>query len=208
MSDKTIYLVRHAITRSNKDKVYAGWGEEELLEEGVLQAQRLAREITVLGISAVHTSPVKRALQTARILNARIKAELIVEDDLKEMRMGVWEGLSEQEVEDRYPSEYKVWLQRPADLRMSGRETLHEIQKRGLRAVNRIIQTRSEDVSLLVTHVALIRCLSLHFRKLSLNLYKTISVPNLSLYRIKGFGGTVTFDTQLQLADTGDRFEG
>ncbi len=68
MPGKTIYLVRHGITRSNREKIYAGWGEEELIEEGVLGAEALGAKLKPLGISTIYTSPIKRALQTARII--------------------------------------------------------------------------------------------------------------------------------------------
>ncbi len=184
MPDKTIYLVRHGITRSNKEKVYAGRSEEELVEEGVLAAEALGRKMEGLGISAIYTSHVKRALQTARIISEHIKGELIVDDDLKEIKMGPWEGLSEDEVAARYPSEYRTWLSRPADLRLAGRETLDTVQARALKAITRILEERPEGKTLVVTHVAIIRCLILYYNHLHLNSYKSIDIPNLSVHRL------------------------
>jgi alpha-ribazole phosphatase/probable phosphoglycerate mutase len=182
--EKTIYLVRHGITRSNKEKVYAGRSTEGLLEEGVLAAEALGRKMEVLGISAVYTSPIKRALETARIISGHIKGELIVEDDLREIEMGPWEGLSEDEVASSYPSEYRIWLATPADLRLAGRETLDTVQARGLKAVTRILEEHPEGTTIAVTHVAVIRCLLLHYNHLHLNSYKSIDIPNLSVHRL------------------------
>ncbi len=195
MPDKIIYLVRHGITRSNKEKVYAGWSEDGLIEEGVLGAEVLGREMEVLGISAIYTSPVKRALQTARILNDYIKGELIIEDDFKEMKMGPWEGLSEDEVAARYCCEYRIWLSRPAELRVAGRETLDAIQRRALKAITRILEERPEGKTLVVTHVAIIRCLILSYNHLHLNSYKSIDIPNLSVHRLAFDDGGVVAES-------------
>jgi len=184
MPDKIIYLVRHGITHSNREKVYAGWSEEELVEQGIAQTDRLGKELQRRGILAIYTSPIRRALQTAQILNKYIKEELIVESDLTEMKMGPWEGLSEDEIAMRYPSEYKMWLERPAELKLNGRETLHEVQERAVRATNKILEIQSEGISLAVTHLALIRCLILYFNHLPLNSYKTIDIPNLSIHQL------------------------
>ena len=36
MMDKILYLVRHGVTQSNKEKIYVGWGKEKLTEEGIV----------------------------------------------------------------------------------------------------------------------------------------------------------------------------
>ncbi|MBT9164877.1 MAG: Phosphoserine phosphatase 1 [candidate division WS2 bacterium] len=167
------------------EKVYAGWSEEGLIEEGISQANRLGKEMQGWGISTIYTytSPIRRALQTARILNTYLNTKLVIEPDLIEMKMGLWEGLSEDEVVTRYPFEYKIWLERPAELKLNGRETLDEIQQRAVRAINRILEQQPDTISLVVTHVALIRCLFLYFNRLHLNSYKAIDVSNTSIYQ-------------------------
>ena len=184
MVHRTIYLVRHGITRSNIEKVYAGWGEEELTEEGVTKVDELGKELQGWGISYLFTSPVKRAIQTAQILNKYIHGKLVIDPDLKEMKMGTWEGLSEDEVATKYPSEYRIWGEKPAELQLDGRERLEEVQQRGMRAIKRILELHQEAVSLAVTHVAIIRCLFLYFSHLPLNSYKAVDVPNHSIHRV------------------------
>lgn len=198
MEHKTIYLVRHGITHSNKKNIYSGWCEEELIEEGIAQANKLGKEMQGWGISSIFTSPIKRAVQTAQILNRYIKGRLIIEPYLKEMKMGAWEGLSEHEVAKQYPSEHKMWLERPAQLRISGRETLKEVQQRAVKAINRILEMRSDKIRLAVTHVAIIRCIFLYFNKLPLNLYKEIDVPNLSIYQLVLDNGKIRIKKSLK----------
>lgn len=98
------------------------------------------------------------------------------------MKMGPWEGLSEQKVIQKFPREWKIWNSKPSELKMTGRETLNEIQGRVLQAVKKIYD-RSESLKILaVTHVALIRVLIIHYNRLCLDDYRKIDIPNASVY--------------------------
>ncbi len=185
----TIYFVRHGRTHSNAMRIYAGRSDEGLTAEGRRQAEEMAEAVCGWGVYAVYTSPIRRAVQTARILNSRIKKEIVVEERLTEIRMGPWEGMSEDEVAKSFPEEYNTWLKTPADLRLEGRETLDELRRRALEGVERILARTPGVPCLAVTHVAVIRCLYLHFNDLPLNLYKTIEVPNLSVFRLTSTDG-------------------
>lgn len=182
MNSGTIYMLRHGITRSNRERIYAGWSDERLTEEGIIRVNTLGRVIKDWSISAIYTSPIRRAVQTAHILNNYIKGQIIIDHDLREMKMGPWEGMSENEVERKFPYEYKIWQEKPSELVLDGRETLWEIQQRSVNAINRI--TERGKISLVVTHVAIIRCIILYFNHLSLNFYKSISVPNTYVHHL------------------------
>ena len=122
--------------------------------------------------------------ETAQVLNKYIKGGLFIEPDLKEMKMGSWEGLSEEEVAKRYPSEYQIWLERPGELRIDGRETLREVQHRAIRGIHKILEENQDGNTFLVTHVAIIRCLLLYFKRLPWKLYKTIDIPNICTHKV------------------------
>lgn len=182
--NKTIYLVRHGCTVSNQRGVYAGSSKEGLTEKGAAHADALGRKMAKWGIESIYTSPVGRAVQTAEILNKHIGAELTVEPDLDEMKLGPWEGLSENVVAQRYPNELRMWQSQPSKLRLRERETLEDIQSRAVNAINKISEHHFCTTSLAVTHVAVIRCLIMHFRKLDLDTYKKINIPNLCTHQL------------------------
>ncbi len=184
MAVRTIFLIRHGTTRSNVDKIYAGRNDEGLIEEGIEQAEKLGKILAGQEITAIHSSPVQRAIETAEILNRMTGTEIVVDPDLIEILMGPWRGLSEEEVALSYPEEFAIWQIRPSELSLPGRETLAEVQDRALKALGRILSVEAHAVNLLVTHVAVIRCLILYFRELKLNAYKSLRIPNLALFRI------------------------
>ena len=88
------YLVRHGEIESNIKKVYAGWSEEPLTERGVRQAEKAGELLKDKGIDALYCSPLRRAVQTAEIIGGIIGKTPILVKNFKEMRLGLWEGLS------------------------------------------------------------------------------------------------------------------
>ena len=132
-----LYFVRHGEIESNIRKVYAGWSEEPLTEKGIQQAEMAGEVLKEKGIDALYCSPLRRAVQTAEIIGEAVGLTPVSDDHFKEMRLGPWEGLSEDEVARRFPEEWKIWNKRPADLVLEGRETLRELQERVLEGVRR-----------------------------------------------------------------------
>ena len=180
-----IYLMRHGLTASNRKNIYAGWGEEPLLPEGEAAIRAIGRKLIPLDIRQIFTSPIRRARHTAETIKAFFRVGIKVLDDLKEIKMGPWEGLSEADVVRRFPKEWKTWNETPSRLKMEGRETLEELQQRALRAIDSIQADPPPDGNVLaVSHVALIRVLLIHAESRALDEYRTIDVPNGSVFRL------------------------
>ena len=178
---KVLYLVRHGEIQSNLDKVYAGWSEEPLTARGKEQAREAANRILNLNLnlnlSAFFTSPLRRAVQTAEIIGETIGCLPVAEKAFKEMKMGPWEGLAEEEIERQHPLDWNTWNTKPAELVLQGRETLRQVLDRVLEGVQRIRRQSVSKSVLIVTHVAVIRVLLLHAKRRDLNEYKRIPVP-------------------------------
>ncbi len=191
-----LFIVRHGQTESNRLKIYAGQSDEPLENEGINQAHVVGQALSGEKVSAVYSSPVRRALQTAQIIAVYFHERVSERKDLKvkaveglrEMALGPWEGLSEDEVARRYRNEWQIWLSRPAQLELRGRETLAQLQLRAVRALATIADDTKQD-ALVVTHVALIRCLLLYYNGIELDRYKTIDVPNGSIFQLKADHG-------------------
>ena len=135
-----------------------------------------------LGIEEVRTSEIERAVETAEIVAAGLRIPLVRDARLNEMLLGPWEGLTEREVEARYPEAYALWSSRPHELVIEGRETLECLARR-ITLVVREMAARPFPL-LLMTHVAPMRVAALETLGLSLARYKSISVPNAEVFRI------------------------
>lgn len=180
-----LLLVRHGEIPSNVNKVYAGTSSEGLTEKGLVQAREVSAKLKSCNIDLLYSSPIRRAVQTAEIIGKATGNNVLIENAFQELKMGPWEGLSEKEVADKYPEEWQVWNTSPAELRLPGRETLKELQERVVSGVKNIYKGCGDKNVVIVTHVAIIRVLQLWHEKKSLNLYKTIHVPNADIFQIE-----------------------
>ena len=177
-----IYLIRHGLTESNKKKIYAGWSDESLCQEGVSALLEIGKKSKKFKIEKIFSSPIRRAVQTAEVINSFLNITIEIEENLKEMKMGPWEGLSEEEVVKKFPNEWKIWNSKPSELKLYGREPLRKLQFRALKAIKKISNISDCSRILAVTHVALIRVLIIYYNSLSMDNYRKIDVPNGAVY--------------------------
>jgi len=177
-------MVRHGEIPSNIKKVYAGKSPEHLNEKGVCQAEEVSEKLKKYEVNALYSSPIQRAVQTAQIIGRKIGKTVVIEESFRELEMGPWEGLSESKVAQKYPEEWNIWQTRPAELSLPGRETLDDLLMRVLAGLQKVYHTGSNRNIIIVTHVAIIRVLLLWHSRKSLNLYKTINVPNAEIFKI------------------------
>jgi broad specificity phosphatase PhoE len=99
----TIVLVRHGETDWNRERRFQGHADTPLNEDGRSQAQELAELLVAEPVTALYTSPLRRAGETAEILAATLGVEACALEALREIDVGAWEGLTIDEVKERYP---------------------------------------------------------------------------------------------------------
>jgi broad specificity phosphatase PhoE len=99
--------VRHGRTAGNGVR-YVGWGDEPLDEVGRRQARALADELAGEPIDIVYSSPLRRALDTARPLAQRHRAPLRVREQLKEVHYGAYQGLLKRDTKLRLKRFHRV----------------------------------------------------------------------------------------------------
>jgi probable phosphoglycerate mutase len=148
-----LILVRHGETDSNKASLALGREDVELNETGRWQAQRLAEALECKPLAAVYSSPLRRALVTAQAIAERHGLPVELDEGLIEMEIGEMEGLTFQQVRERYPQFLQVWLGgRAAYEPMPGGERLLDVQERAWGAIERICSAWSLETVAVVTH--------------------------------------------------------
>ncbi len=108
---QTLVLVRHGETAGNSSVRYHGHTDVPLSEAGRAQmrAARGALQHRFSGRPApVFASPLSRAVESARLLTAG-DGEVITIDEFREIHFGLFEGLTVEEIRDRYPDDYQRW---------------------------------------------------------------------------------------------------
>jgi len=134
-----VWLVRHGETDWNALHRFQGRSDLPLNDRGKAQASALAAALRGESLVAIHTSPLLRALDTARAIGVHHpRAPIVVEDALVEMDLGEFEGMDARRWASLYPDFVKLWMEDPSEARMPGGENLQEVQRRAWTAFERI----------------------------------------------------------------------
>jgi len=148
-----LYLVRHGETESNRQGLAMGRADISLNERGRWQVQRLARTLAIEPLAAVYSSPLSRALDTARAIASEHGLPVQVEEGLIEMDIGEAEGLTYAEVRSRFPGLLEAWGGASGpEQAMPGGERLSDVQARAWEAIRAIAARHGGEVACAVTH--------------------------------------------------------
>jgi glucosyl-3-phosphoglycerate phosphatase len=109
MNTLRVVLWRHGQTIWNAEHRYQGHADIPLDETGLAQAQRAARLLAALGPQAIVASDLCRAVETAQVLADLSGIPLRQDKRLRERAGGDWEGLTNDDIRDRYPEQWARW---------------------------------------------------------------------------------------------------
>ncbi len=163
-----ILLVRLGETAHNAGRIALGRQDVPLNDKGLAGAKAIARAHgnEAHDVSAIYSSPLQRAIQTATPLAESLGLVVQIEPDLIEMDIGELEELSFPDVRERYPWFIDGWLSDDCgDARMPGGETLAEVQQRSWRTIETIRDRHEDETVAVVTHNFVILtalCMVLH----------------------------------------------
>ncbi|KKI91689.1 hypothetical protein WQ54_13285 [Bacillus sp. SA1-12] len=150
----TIYLVRHGETQSNRENRLQGWKDSPLTDKGIKKAQLLGKRLSKIEFNAVYQSPIERVVKTAEYILSRRNIPTITEENLKEIGFGEWEGMTKEEVREKYKKENDNYWNAPHqyDHRPHKAEGLADFRNRVEDALKRILAENDSGNILIVTH--------------------------------------------------------
>jgi ribonuclease HI len=152
-----LLLLRHGQTELSVNRRYSGRGNPALTELGRRQAAAAAEYLGPRGgVTAVVSSPLQRARETAEAAAAALGLEVTVDDDLIETDFGDWEGLTFAEAAERDPELHGRWM-RDTSVTPPGGESFDAVAQRIRRARNRLISEHGAATVLVVSHVTPIK---------------------------------------------------
>jgi len=153
----TLHLVRHGDTAQAAEGIFCGDLDPPLTESGRAQAERVARAAGLLGLSALYCSPKARARMTMEPIARTCALDPIIDDGLREIAYGRWEGRFEEEIRRDDPEDYNAWRTDPALVSPPGGESAFAIAARALPVVLRARREHPKGHVMLVSHKATIR---------------------------------------------------
>lgn len=152
-----LHLVRHGETEASGEGGFCGDLDPPLTARGKEQAEAITKRLLTLSLSAIYVSPKLRARMTAEPIARLTKIEPRVEDGLREIGYGEWEGRKETEIRASDPDAYRAWSSDPAIHSPPGGENGYAIAARALPVVERIRRENTSGNVLIVSHKATIR---------------------------------------------------
>jgi probable phosphoglycerate mutase len=152
-----LLLVRHGATAATEEDRFSGSAGAELSEQGRWQAARLGDRLSQQNITAIYSSPLSRALETARIVGGRCGLEPVTRDQLREIGHGHWEGRKREDVEREFSAEYAAWEADPFTFAPAGGESGVAVLARALPVIREIVTAHPGGRLLVVSHKATLR---------------------------------------------------
>jgi len=147
-----LYLVRHGEADSNRDLRFGGWSDAALTELGRRQAEAVGRALAGRTPTAIVSSDLVRARQTAEAIALATGLDIELDADLRERSVGVFDGMTFAEAESRYPEAWKRLIARDPDVVPEGAETADQVFERVGRALDRIVEHHAGGRVVVVSH--------------------------------------------------------
>ncbi len=180
-----LIFVRHGLSSFNKEGRIQGRNNlSTLTKEGQLQAEAAGKTISSIPIDAIYSSPLQRASETTKIIIKQHKSTLQVTytDDLLEVELGPWSGLTKDKLKNLYPEQFSIWEKDPKELSIKREDgnkfyPIKELLVQAENFLKSLFKTYADSnkTILIVAHNAILRCLIL----------KLINEPSQGFRRLK-----------------------
>lgn len=170
----TLYVIRHGQVAKSRPHSYNGQLDVPLSVIGVQQMERLADWAASLGTDAIYCSDLRRTVEGAQSVSRRCTVPVSATPLLREKHFGKWEGLTYEEAEARFPSEWQAWLADPADARPPGGETYREVEARVVPFARRVVCDHIGQTVLILAHGGVNRVILC--RALGLSLHRVFRI--------------------------------
>ncbi|MFX1535366.1 MAG: histidine phosphatase family protein [Promethearchaeota archaeon] len=158
-----LFVARHGETDFNKERRYLGSTDKPLNQRGLKQASQLGKKLKTWKIDKIITSPLTRCIQTTEEINTFLKLDHLIMKEFRERSVGVYEGLTKDEIRNKYPTLWRrnithIWDQAPP-----GGETINETYNRVSNGLNALKNKNKWASILLITHGFVSRCINFYF---------------------------------------------
>lgn len=182
---REVILFRHGETDWNREERFQGHIDVPLNETGREQAAQLIPRLRTLGITAILSSTLGRAIETAQIVASELKVPIFQDQDLREAHLGEAQGLTRTEIEQRFgilAKQWRSWAVSDADVFYPGGETGSSVSLRAFAAIERFLNLHPFARIGVATHGGVIRRIMQKVLPLGSD---PVPIPNGVLYRLQ-----------------------
>lgn len=157
-----VLLVRHGESRGNAERRFGGHTPTPLSELGHRQAEAAARALASEHITAIYSSDLLRAVQTAEPLARATGLRVEQTEAFRERSVGLMEGLTFEEAAAAHPEEYAALLRRDFEHVLAGGESYRQLLDRAASHLDRAIERNRGGTVAVFSHTGTICILVLH----------------------------------------------
>ena len=179
-----VLAIRHGETAWNVDGRIQGQLDVPLNDTGRWQVHRLALAVADEGISAIYSSDLLRAFETAQAVARGCGEPITTDVGLRERGFGVFEGLSYVETTQRWPDQAERWRKRDPDFSAEGGESLRQFSARAVGTVARLAALHPGETIAVVSHGGVMDCLYRAATHLALDAPRSWQLGNASINRL------------------------
>lgn len=152
MKRTQLVAIRHGQTQWNIAGIRQGHLDSPLTETGVAQANALAKRLAHESFSALYSSDLGRAVGTATTIATMTGHEVVTDARLRERHLGIFQGLSGEEIKEKYPEEYRSHRSMGPDYVIPGGESVRQQVQRNVECLTAIAKNHTGETIVAVTH--------------------------------------------------------
>lgn len=163
MSQTTnVLLVRHGQSKGNAERRFGGHTATPLSARGRKQAEATARTLKAESLTAIYSSDLARAVETARPLSNLTRLPINDTSAFRERSVGVMEGLTFEDAAQQHPEQYAALLRRDFEHVLTGGESYRQLLDRAWQKLDEIIEENRGGKIAVFSHTGTICILALH----------------------------------------------
>jgi probable phosphoglycerate mutase len=163
-----VIIVRHGETEWNIRGIRQGHLDSKLTAKGLAQAKALGARLAREKFTALYSSDLGRAVDTAREIANVSGHEIIPDERLRERHLGIFQGLDGDEINARYPEERRLMRTQGPGFVIPGGESMVQQVERNIACLNELAQRHRGEQIVVVTHGGVVSGFFRHTLEISL----------------------------------------
>lgn len=159
-----LYLVRHGETEGISMGRMESRKDSPLTNMGIQQLKSLKQRLQNEEINYIYTSPSGRALKTAEVINEAHQLAIIQDKHLYEMDIGEWDGLTQQEIQNKDSCNFEQFLHSPMSYKPKNKENFYDVMNRVEAFISYVISKHDNQNILIISHTAVLSLMRCFFK--------------------------------------------
>jgi 2,3-bisphosphoglycerate-dependent phosphoglycerate mutase len=181
MEKTRVTMVRHGETEWNVAMRLQGKQDSNLTKNGLHQVKLVSDALSTYNFDILISSDLGRAMKTAEIINKKHNLEIISDSSLRERNFGIMEGLTREQIQDRYPEVFNGYMDRKDIYCIPEGESLVDFYERVTIGLRHLTKTYAGKNMLIVSHGGVLDCVMRMVFNYSLSAPRRFSIYNASV---------------------------